>query len=92
MTEKKKENKFEFALFVNDYKIIQRYFTADDYNPKIRNSVDIREMVDDIVFQIQETLKKRDVDYQWENYDLRENIFLKKWNNEIKKAKKYGEL
>lgn len=69
--EKRKENNFEFSLSINGNKIISRYFSADDYNPKIRYTVDIRNMVDDIVDQIKETLKERDVDYMWEQYDLR---------------------
>ena len=79
--EKKKENKFEFALFINDYKIIGRYFSADDYNPQIRNSVDIKHLVDEIVEMIRADLKQKDVEYIWEHkrgenkgsgYDLRE--------------------
>lgn len=68
--EKKKENKFEFALFINDYKIIGRYFSADEYNPKIRNSVDIRHLADDIVEMIRADLKKKDFDHQYGEYDL----------------------
>ncbi len=79
--EKKRENKFEFALFINDFKIIGRFFSADEYNPKIRNSVDIRHMADAIVEMIKEDLKRKDVEYIWEHkfpkhngegYDLRE--------------------
>mgnify|MGYP001559677088 CR=1 FL=1 len=65
------ENKFEFRLLINNKIIIARYFSADDYNPAIRNSVDIRYMVDDIVEHIKENLKSRDIDYQWQQYDLR---------------------
>lgn len=72
---KKKENVFEFALSINGNKIISRYFSADEYNPKIRYTVDIRDMVDDIVEQIRYTLKDRDVDYMWEQYDLRPNKY-----------------
>ena len=68
--EKKKENKFEFALFINDYKIIGRYFSADEYNPKIRNSVDIRHLADDIVEMIRADLKKKDFDHQYGEYEL----------------------
>ena len=68
--EKKKENKFEFALFINDYKIISRFFSADEYNPKIRYSVDIRHLVDDIVEMIRADLKKKDFDHQYGEYDL----------------------
>jgi hypothetical protein len=91
MAEKRKENKFEFALFVNDFKIISRFFSGDNYNPKIRNSVDIRNLVDDIILQIQDEIKKRDIDHIWEKYDLRENAFMTKWGAEIKSAKRFVE-
>lgn len=68
---KKKENQFEFALSINGNKIISRYFSADEYNPKVRYSVDIRDMVDEIVEKIREGLKQKDVDFMWEQYDLR---------------------
>ncbi|MEK6878505.1 MAG: hypothetical protein AABY22_02800 [Nanoarchaeota archaeon] len=58
-------NKFEFILKINDHIIISRYFSADNYNPQVRNSVDIRNCVEDIVDHIQETLKLRDIEYQW---------------------------
>ena len=74
--EKRKENQFEFSLAINGNKIISRYFSADEYNPKVRYSVDIRDMVDDIVEQIRYTLKEKDVDYMWEQYDLRPNKYV----------------
>lgn len=82
MTEKKKENQFEFALFINGKKIIGRYFDADCYNPKIRNSVDIRDMSDSIIKQIQDTLRMKDIQYIHEKYDLSEPshiTLMKKW-------------
>lgn len=95
MAEKKKDysvkNKFEFALNINGFPVCTRFFSADEYNPKTRNSVDIRNQIDDIVAMLQETLKKRDVDYEWEKYDLRQNAFMNKWSDEIKSAKKYVE-
>jgi len=91
MAEKRKENKFEFALFVNDFKICSRFFDADVYNPKIRNSVDIRDLVESITEQIKSDLKRRDFDFMYGKYDLRENQFMNKWRDEIKSAKKFVE-
>ena len=71
-----KENKFEFILKINDHIIISRYFSADNYNPQVRNSVDIRNCVEDIVDHIQETLKLRDIEYQWGQYDFRPSHWL----------------
>lgn len=87
----KKENKFEFVLTINDHRVCGRFFSADDYNPKVRNSVDIRDMIDGIVRDIQSTLKKRDVEYMWGKYDLRENGYMKKWGEEMKSAKTFVE-
>lgn len=91
MVEKKKENKFEFVLYINDYKIISRYFPVEGYSPKTRYSVNIKEMVEDIVFQIQHNLKMQDVNHIYDKYDLRENAFNNKWSAEIKAGKKYVE-
>ncbi len=77
------ENKFEFRLLINNKIIIARYFTADDYNPAIRNSVDIRYMVNDIIEHIQENLKSRDIDYQWQQYDLRPKHWLDHTENGV---------
>lgn len=56
--QKKEENKFRFVLFKNNNTVIdEKYFSADDYNPRVRNSVDVREEVEDIIFGLQETLK-----------------------------------
>lgn len=65
------ENKFEFRLLINNNIIISRYFSADEYNPQVRYSVDIRDVVEEIVKYIQDNLKRKDIDYQWEKYDFR---------------------
>ena len=77
------ENKFEFKLLVNDHIIISRYFNADNYSPAIRNSVDIRYLVDDIVEMIQDTLKEKDIEYQWQQYDLRPKFWYSTATNSI---------
>lgn len=75
-TYKKRENKFEFILKINDNIIISRYFSADEYNPQVRYSVDIRNAVEEIVSFIQETLKMKDIECQWGKYDLRPQHWL----------------
>jgi len=82
--EKKKENKFEFALFINDYKIIGRYFSADEYNPKIRNSVDIRHLADEIVEMIRTDLKKKDFDHIYADYDLLQKSGRSRQENRVR--------
>jgi len=76
------ENKFEFQLKINNNIVISRYFSADVYNPQVRNSVDIRYMVDEIVEIIQETLKKRDIRYMWQEYDLRPKFWYSTGNGQ----------
>ena len=77
---KPRENKFEFSLKINGNTIISRTFSANDYNPQVRNSVDIRHLVDDIVDMIQHDLKKKDLQYMWQEYDLRPG----RWTDHIK--------
>jgi hypothetical protein len=73
---KPRDNKFEFILKVNDNIIVSRYFSGNDYNPRVRNSVDIRHLVDDIIDMIQHDLKKKDLEYMWQQYDLRSGKWL----------------
>jgi len=75
ITEKKKENVFEFAIFVNDYKVVKDVFSADQYSPAIRKSVDIRHLSDDIINIIQEDFKKKDSDKSVEKKKIKENKF-----------------
>ena len=60
----------KFGLYINDNPIVERNFYVDDYNPASRFSVDIVEMVNEIVDDIQTNLKNNDINHMWSDYDL----------------------
>lgn len=60
----------KFGLYINNKPIVERVFYVDNYNPAIRFSVDIKEVVDDIVYDIMNFLKKLDIKHMWDDYDL----------------------
>lgn len=73
------EQRFEFVLYINDHIICQRYFNIRDYNEDSVKSLELKELVDNIAGMnngsfgylglIPNFLKKRAVDYLWNNYN-----------------------
>ena len=73
------EQRFEFSLFINDHIICQRYFNIRDYNEDSINSLEIKELMDNIVGVnngdfgqlgiIPRHLKNKSIDYLWDNYN-----------------------
>lgn len=75
MSERSHENAFKFGVYQNDSPIVERVFSADVFNPVIRYSVDIRDMIPTIIGRLQKTLSKRNLDCLYdggnnEYYDL----------------------
>jgi len=72
MEEKKQENNFKFAMLLitdrideKNYKtekISEKIFSADLYNPVVRYSVNIREMIPKIILSLQNVLQLRSKD------------------------------
>lgn len=63
--------KLEFLMMVNDNIIVQRYFNVRDYNPDVRNSVDFKEYMDELIHNLNYQLKMKAVSYLLENqYDI----------------------
>jgi len=60
----------KFGLYINDNPIVERNFYVDDFNPASRFSVDIVEIVNEIVEDIENNLKIHDVNHMWNDYDL----------------------
>lgn len=74
-TKKVEEQRFEFILYINDHIICQRYFNIRDYNENSVKSLEIKELMDNIVGMnngdfgylgiIPKYLKDKSVDYLW---------------------------
>ena len=70
------EQRFEFVFYINNHIICQRYFNIRDFN---ENYTDVKELMDNITGMnngewgdlgiIPKFLKKRAVDYLWDNYN-----------------------
>lgn len=58
-----KENNFKFGLYLRGEKIFERIFCADNYNPVVRYSVDIRERIPTIIENIQNVLQSKDLTF-----------------------------
>ena len=66
---KERSNKFEFVFYINENIICQRYFSVRDYNPEIKNSMDIVWTAEECVTIIQDDLKAKCVDYLYNYYN-----------------------
>lgn len=79
MTKKVEEQRFEFILYINDHIICQRYFNIRDYNEDSVKSLEMKDLMDNIVGMnngdfgslgiIPRYLKNKSVDYLWDNYN-----------------------
>lgn len=66
---KKHENQFKFGVYQNGSIVVERSFTADDYNPVVRYSVDIRERISDIISKLTKTMSRKSLTYIIYGYD-----------------------
>lgn len=62
-------DKFEFILRINGNIICQRYFNIRGYNDKVKDSMNIRWDLGDIVDTIQSYLKRQTEEFLWLNYN-----------------------
>ena len=73
------EQRFEFVFYINNNIICQRYFNIRDYNENAIKSLELKELMDNIVGLnngdfgsvgiIPTFLKNRAVDYLWNNFN-----------------------
>lgn len=73
------EQRFEFVLYINGHIICQRYFNIPDYNEDSIKSLEMKELIDSISGInngqwgdqgiIPKHLKKKTIDYLWDNYN-----------------------
>lgn len=60
----------KIGLYINEKPIVERIFYVDGFNPVARLSLDIIEVVDDIVNEIYSKIKTNDLNNIWDDYDL----------------------
>lgn len=75
MTEKSyKEERFEFALFVNNNLVCKRNFKINNFIDHSMNSFEFKDVVDEIVNKIDEDLKSKSRVYTWYYGDVSETL------------------
>ncbi len=73
------EQRFEFVFYVNKNIVCQRYFNIYDFNEDFLQSLELKEMLDDIGGMnngefgqqglIPNYLKRKSIDYLWDNFN-----------------------
>lgn len=63
------QQKFDFTLLLNGNTICQRNFNIRDYNHNCRESLEIKEMISEVIMTIENQLKDKSLDYLWKSYD-----------------------
>lgn len=73
------EQRFEFVLFINNHIICQRYFNIRHYNEESTNSLEIKELMDNLIGMnntsigacgiIPNQLKSKSVDFLWNSFN-----------------------
>lgn len=71
MSEKSHENTFKFGVYQGKSILVEKIFTADVFNPVIRYSVDIRDMIPSIIFKLQKTMSKRNLNCLYRRGELK---------------------
>lgn len=67
-----REERFEFALYMNDSIICKRNFRINDFIEHSMESIDFKELVDSIVRMIDDDLKNKSMVYTWYYYNPEE--------------------
>jgi hypothetical protein len=67
--EKRHKQEFDFTLLLNDKIICQRNFDIRDYNHNCRESIEIKEMISEVIMTIENHLKDKSLDYLWKSYN-----------------------
>ena len=66
MSERSHENTFKFGVYQGGSAVCERIFSANVFNPVIRYSVDIREMIPSIIGKLQKTLSRKNINCYYE--------------------------
>jgi hypothetical protein len=67
MNEKEFNNMFRFSLYQENTLMCEKVFSADQFNPFTRYSIDIREILPKAITRIQKVLSKRSYETQFSN-------------------------
>ena len=78
-----KNERFEFALYVNEFLICKRNFRINNYINGSMQSINFKETVDSIVMDIDNDLKSKSRVYTW--YYFNEDDILDEFKNELLK-------
>lgn len=87
--EKSHENNFKFGVYQGKSVIVEREFSADYFNPVVRYSVDVRDMIPSIISRLQKTLSKRNLDFVYDLADGGEINLLSSYKDELRKYNKF---
>lgn len=60
----------KIGLYINNNPIVEREFYVDGFNPDVRWSVDLLEMINYITYNIEERIKNIDFKNIWDDYDM----------------------
>jgi hypothetical protein len=60
----------KIGFYINEKPIVERVFYVDGFNPVSRLSLDVVEVVDEIIDQIFSKIKSSDLKNIWDDYDL----------------------
>ena len=64
---KTETTKFEFLITLEGNIVCQRFFNVKNYNPDVRNSLEIYYVIADVIKEIQQNLKMKSIQYLYDN-------------------------
>jgi hypothetical protein len=67
--------KFNLSFFINENLIVERTLYLNEYNPSVRFSADLGELMDGFIYEIKTYIKNIDMSYQWQDYEIYERNF-----------------
>jgi hypothetical protein len=67
MKEQNDVTKVEFLITLNDNFVVQRFFNVKGYNPNVKNSVDLYDLMCEISNDVKRILRNKTVDYMLDN-------------------------
>jgi hypothetical protein len=60
---------YEFYLYINNNIVCQRFFQLKGYNDKVLKSIELKELIDDVVEIVQRDLMNKTRDYLYSHYN-----------------------
>lgn len=67
MKEQNDVTKVEFLITLNDNFVVQRFFNVKGYNPNVKNSVDLYDLMCEVSNDVKRILRNKTVDYMLDN-------------------------